>query len=125
MTVGAVVGFALLAAVAALVRFEASQRLNTESFPSGTLVVNVIAALGAGLLTSALTSPGELIAAVPDDVIATMVIGAALGSMSTYSAFAVEAAEMARSGAWTRAGSYVGITIVCTVGAAAIGLTVS
>jgi CrcB protein len=78
--------------------------------PRGTFAVNVVGsfvlgtALGAGTTTYALVGIGFC------------------GALTTFSTFALEAAESAEGRHWRRSGAYVVATLVACLGAAALGL---
>ncbi|MDE0653179.1 MAG: CrcB family protein [bacterium] len=103
------VGFLAAAGVATLLRVAASARLNLETFPYGTLAVNVVGSFALGLLAGA----GE--------VTAVIVASGALGSLTTFSTLAVETA-----GLWRiqrrRAVGYATASLVGGVAAAYLGV---
>ena len=100
----------MAAAAGAGVRFLAGRQLN-NAFPTGTLVVNLVASLALGIITAA-----------PDPVPAILGIGM-LGALSTWSTAAVEAAALARDGEGLMAAGYVGLTVTGGIVAAWVGLT--
>lgn len=110
---GTVVAFALVAAAAGLVRFTAARALNGGWLPWGTLSVNVA---GSALL-GALSSVGE-----PNS---TLVGVAGLGTLTTFSAFALEVHKLLVEHERARAAVYVAATVIATVGAAWAGLAVA
>jgi len=106
--------FVAAAAVAALARSGIAGRLN-GTFPAGTLVVNVTGSLALGVVAGAL-----------DGADAGLVVGTAfLGTFTTFSTFARDAADLALvRRRWGLATAYVVGTIAACVGAAWIGLVV-
>ncbi|MYI56729.1 MAG: CrcB family protein [Acidimicrobiia bacterium] len=103
------IGFLAAAGVATVLRVAASARLNRESFPWGTLAVNVTGAFALGLLAGA----GE--------VTTVILAGGALGSLTTFSTLAVEAVELWRRNR-RRAAVYVTASLVGGVAAAYLGV---
>ena len=103
------IGFLAAAGVATLLRVMASTRLNRETFPYGTLAVNVVGSFALGLLAGA----GQ----------ATMVILAsgALGSLTTFSTLAVETVDLWRRNRW-RAVGYAAASLAGGVAAAYLGV---
>ena len=78
------IGFLAAAGVATVLRVAVSARFNRESFPWGTLAVNVTGAFALGLLAGV----GEA---------ATVILASgALGSLTTFSTLAVETVELWR-----------------------------
>jgi len=101
------VGFLAAAGFATLLRAAVSARLNRESFPWGTLAVNVTGAFALGLLAGA----GEA---------TTLILaGGALGSLTTFSTLTVEIVELWRRSR-PRAAVYAAASLV--TGAAAVYL---
>lgn len=106
-----VIGFVAIAGAATLLRVLASARLNRESFPYGTLVVNIVGSFALGLLAGAGPT-------------ATVVLASgALGSLTTLSTLAVEAVELWHR-ARRRALGYVTASVVGGVAAAWGGIIV-
>lgn len=104
-------GFATLAAVGSLARWQAA-RYNRADWPLGTLLVNVVAAFTLGLLHEA--ADGSV-----------TVIGAGLlGSISTFSTVIRELTDTAESRP-IAAISYLGATVALGIGAAWIGIELS
>ena len=86
------------------------------AFPWGTLAVNVIGSAAVGLVGGWASRRG----AVPDAARHFFVIGFC-GGFTTFSAFSLQAVELAVLGAWARAGLYVVASVVLCVAAAGIG----
>ena len=105
------VGFLAAAAVATLLRVAASARLNRESFPYGTLAVNVVGSFALGLLAGA----GELTTVI--------LASGALGSLTTFSTLTVETAELWRRNR-RRAVGYAVASLVTGVAAVYLGTLV-
>ena len=103
------IGFLAAAGVATVLRVAVSARLNRESFPWGTLAVNVTGSFALGLLAGA----GEA---------TTLILaGGALGSLTTFSTLAVEIVELWRRSR-CRALTYAGASLVAGVAAAYLGV---
>ena len=103
--------FVVLAAVGALTRTLAGQRLNRQ-LPLGTLLVNVSGSFALGLLHGA---------APP---ILTAIGSGGLGAYTTFSSFARDAVALVEEGQRWWAGAYVAATCALTVAAAGAGLAV-
>ena len=100
---------AVAAAAGAILRYLAGRALN-DAFPTGTLLVNLVASLALGVVTAA-----------PDP--APLVVGVGLlGALSTWSTAAAETAAMARRGEGALAAGYVGLTATGGIVAAWFGL---
>ena len=106
------VGFALFGAAGALLRAEAGRRAN-RTFPTGTLVVNVIGALALGLL-SASSAPTLTVLGI-----------AGLGAMTTFSSFARDAVALIEERRMTAAVLYVLGTVGLGLTAAGAGLALA
>lgn len=100
---------ALAAGLGAVVRFVLADRLN-RSLPVGTLLVNLVASAGLGLVASA---PGP---------VATVVGVGALGALSTWSNAANEAAAMSREGHGALGLGYLALSLSSGILAAWFGL---
>jgi len=75
-------------AIGALSRYYVSGRLDTASFPTGTLAVNVIGSFALGLVT---------FLGVGNDVLLLVGVGAC-GSFTTFSSFSVETVRLWEEG---------------------------
>ena len=112
MSVGDVVVFVLVvvaAAVGAALRFVIGSRFNRE-FPTGTLLVNLVAAAGLGFVVAAA------------DPLPTIVGIGGLGALSTWSAAANEAGAMSRDGHGRLGLAYLALTVSTGILAAWFGL---
>lgn len=105
------IGFLAAAGVATVLRVAASARLNRESFPWGTLAVNVVGSFALGLLAGA----GEMTTVI--------LAGGALGSLTTFSTLAVEIVELWRRHRW-RAAAYAAVSLATGVAAVYLGALV-
>ena len=105
------VGFAVLAAVGAVARWQMA-RLNRTDWPAGTLVVNVVAAFVLGLLHD--TADGTL----------TVVGAGLLGSFSTFSTIVRELVDTAEPQP-RAAAMYLAVTVLLGIGAAWVGIELS
>ena len=102
---------ALGAAVGAPLRWWVSTRLDRDGrTPWGTLAVNVAGSLVLGLLSGS---------AADGDAVALLGTGFC-GGLTTYSAFAVQAAARGRAGA-----AYAALTVVGSLAACALGFWVA
>lgn len=105
------VAFAFAAAAGGLARWRMT-RLNRRPIPVGTLTVNVTGGFVAGL------------AAGVSATVAVVLVTAFLGSMSTFSTFAGELADLLDRRP-TAAAAYVTVTLLAGITAAWIGLSVA
>lgn len=89
-----------------------------ETFPWGTMAVNVTGAFGLGLLAGSAGRHG--LPALPEawPVAAT----GFLGSYTTVSSFSLQTLALAREGEWLRAAANTLLSLVLCLGAAAFGM---
>ncbi|WP_439576307.1 fluoride efflux transporter CrcB [Elioraea sp.] len=92
-----------------------------ETFPWGTMVVNVSGALAIGII-AALAAAG-LGRPVADHAWQLAVIGF-LGSYTTVSSFSLQTLALARDGDWRRAGANTALSLGLCPAAAALGLAI-
>ena len=90
-----------------------------ETFPWGTLVVNVSGAACIGVLGGLLLTP-EARAAGPSPVWIVLVVGV-LGSYTTVSSFSLQTLALMRTGEPMRAALNVGLSVVLCLSAATLG----
>ncbi|MEL6984128.1 MAG: CrcB family protein [Actinomycetota bacterium] len=112
MTVGdvaIVLAVIVAAGVGAVLRFLLAERLN-QDFPIGTLAANLAASAALGVAVSA------------PDVVATVLGIGALGSLSTWSTAANEAAAFSREDHGSLGIGYLALTVSSGILAAWIGL---
>src|SRR5579863_8555013 len=80
-----------------------------QTFPYGTLVINIAGSLAIGL-TAALTAPeGRLL--VPGDIRQFVMVGLC-GGFTTFSAFSLQTLTLAQDGEYVRAGLNIGGSVV-------------
>ena len=85
-----------------------------ETFPWGTLVVNVTGSLLIGLFAT-VTGPDGRVLVSP--VTRQFWIPGIFGGFTTFSAFSLQTLSLAQEGEWLRAGANVALTLVaCLVG---------
>lgn len=89
-----------------------------ETFPWGTMAVNVSGALAIGIV-AALAAGGGWAAA---DHVWRLVVSGFLGSYTTVSSFSLQTLALARDGEWRQAGANVALSIALCLSAAALGL---
>jgi fluoride exporter len=107
-----VLGFLACAVIGAWVRVGATVALNRWPLPIGTLTVNLVGSLVAGLLVAHLDGDGR-----------TILVTGGMGTLTTYSSFANEVRAMVDDRRLVLAAAYVTLTAVGTVGLAWVGLT--
>lgn len=96
--------------IGALLRYLVYQAVEGETFPFGTLAVNVVGSLVLGFVTFLEVGSAWLL----------FVGTGACGSFTTFSTFSVDTVQLAEEGNWSVAATYVGAN---TVGAlSAIGV---
>jgi CrcB protein len=106
-------------ALGALLRFgtvQLTRALFGVGFPLGTLVVNGLGCLAAGLVAAWLEARGE-----SAQRRAFLAIGL-LGGFTTFSAFGVETLALLREGRTAAALGYVALSLACGLGGVALGL---
>lgn len=89
-----------------------------QTFPWGTLFVNVTGSLIIGFAAALLAPDGRLLAS--PDTRAFILIGI-LGGFTTFSSFSLETLNLARDGEWLWAGANVTISMAVCLGAVYLG----
>ena len=89
-----------------------------ETFPWGTLLVNVSGALAIGILGGLAREPSSLFAR-PDSWL--FAVTGFLGAYTTVSSFSLQTLSLARDGEGTRAVLYVVFSVALALSAAALG----
>ena len=85
-----------------------------ESFPTGTLVVNVAGCLVIGLFVALTGTQGTLGASLLTRQFVTVGI---LGGFTTFSSFGLQTFDLAAKGEWFRAGLYAFLSFALCLGA--------
>lgn len=106
---------ALGGAAGALARYGVGLVVTAESWPWGTLAVNLVGSFFAGLLVE------WGAARLPDAVGAGLTVGL-LGGFTTFSALSVQTVELVRLDRPLAAAGYVAATMVLGLAAAGLGL---
>jgi CrcB protein len=89
-------------------------RLISETFPWGTLIVNIVGCSLIGFIATSTGAEGRVIVAPP--IRQFMMVGI-LGGYTTFSSFSLDTLNMARDGQWTKVAGYVlGSLVLCLVG---------
>ena len=98
----------------------AVQRLTDDPFPMGTLVVNITGSflLGA-ILRYAFDTPG-----LTPEWRAFLTVGLC-GGYTTFSTFSYETVALMEDGQWARAGTYVALSVLLSVGTTFLGVVAS
>lgn len=89
-----------------------------ETFPWGTMVVNVSGAFGIGVLAALARRQGLI--ALPEAW--PLAVTGFLGSYTTVSSFSLQTLALAREGEWQRAAGNVLLSLLLCLSAAALGL---
>jgi CrcB protein len=85
-----------------------------ETFPWGTLVVNVTGSLAIGFVATVTGPDGRLLVS---PVTRQFLMPGVLGGFTTFSSFSLQTMSLAQDGEWLRAGGNVALSIVlCLVG---------
>lgn len=92
-------------------------RLLGETFPWGTLFVNVTGSLAIGALAAVIPEDGRMLF-VPD-ARALLMVGIC-GGFTTFSSFSIEVVNLLRNGAWAPAIGYVIASVVLCLAATAL-----
>jgi len=98
----------------------AVQRMAGGTFPVGTLVVNITGSflLGA-ILRYAIDTPG-----LTPEVRALLTVGFC-GGYTTFSTFSYETVALMEDGEWTRAATYLALSVLLSIAATVLGLIVA
>jgi len=96
----------------------ASLRLLGPGWPWGTFAANVLGGLAMGLLVGWLAMRAQ-----GSEAIRLFVAVGVLGGFTTFSAFSLETMLMIERGDWLPATAYALVSVVVSVGALALGLT--
>ena len=89
-----------------------------ETFPWGTLLINVSGAFVIGIFGALARDPASLLAR-PDPWL--FAVTGFLGAYTTVSSFSLQTLALARDGEQVRAGGYVIISVALSLAAAALG----
>lgn len=114
MTGVVIITFAAAAVLGAWLRVGLAATLNRPSFPTGTLVTNVLGSFVAGVASVRL-----------DGSLATVATIGALGAFTTFSTFANEIADDVGGRRLGRACGYGAATVVGAIGAAVVGIALA
>jgi CrcB protein len=112
---------ALGSALGGMARYWSSGLIAThvgETFPVGTLVVNVLGSFIIGFIATLTAPDGRLF--VSSDTRVFFLIGIC-GGFTTFSSFSIQTLEMLRDGEWLRAGAYIALSVVLCLVAVWLG----
>jgi CrcB protein len=93
-----------------------------ETFPWGTLVVNVLGSFLIGFVAT-LTGPDGRVLVSP--VTRQFWMPGVFGGFTTFSAFSLQTLNLAQEGEWARAGAYMGLSLVLCLLAVWLGALVA
>jgi fluoride exporter len=116
MSLGIAVWVALGGALGSVARYWCSgivARWMGETFPWGTLIVNVAGSLLIGFIATVSGTDGRLL--IPPEARQFMMVGI-LGGYTTFSSFSLQTLTLARDGEWLLAGAnIVGSIVLCLI----------
>ena len=114
MSVAITLWVALGSAIGGVARYWCSgivASLVGETFPWGTLIVNVVGSFLIGLIATVSGTDGRFI--IPAEARQFMMVGI-LGGFTTFSSFSLQTLTLARDGQWLLAGAnIVGSVVLC------------
>ena len=119
--IGGFISVALGSVLGALARYFVSgfvARRVGETFPYGTLLINVTGAFVIGVFGDLAADKASLLAE-PDPWL--FAVTGFLGAYTTVSSFSLQSLSLARDGEGGRAVLYVGLSVALSLGAAALG----
>ncbi len=111
-------------AIGAMLRYGAglaALRLWGDNFPWGTLVVNISGSLAIGLIAGYLL----LLTHEWQETMRLFVIVGVLGGFTTFSAYALDSVIMLQKGDYLPAVAYIGGTVIFSILATALGLSIA
>lgn len=111
-------------AIGAMLRYGAglaALRLWGDNFPWGTLVVNISGSLAIGLIAGYLL----LLTHEWQETMRLFVIVGVLGGFTTFSAYALDSVIMLQKGDYLPAAAYIGGTVIFSILATALGLSIA
>lgn len=111
-------------AIGAILRYGvglAALRLGWANFPWGTLAVNISGSLLIGLITGYLLSLSNEL----QETMRLFVIIGVLGGFTTFSAFALDSIILLQKGEYLPAAAYIGGSVLFSILATALGLTIA
>lgn len=114
-----VAGGGAIGAVARFAVVRMSTALFGPSFPLGTLIVNVLGSLVAGVLFVRLT---ELVGESADPTLRSLLVVGFLGAFTTFSAFSVDTLQLLEKTGIAAAGWNIALNVVLCLAACALGL---
>jgi CrcB protein len=79
-----------------------------ETFPWGTLIINILGSLVIGLFATLTGPDGRYIVGT---TARQFVMVGLCGGFTTFSAFSLQTLNLARDGEWFRAGAYIGLSV--------------
>jgi CrcB protein len=93
-----------------------------ETFPLGTLVVNITGCFVIGLFAGLTGTEGRLLVSPP---LRQFVMLGVLGGYTTFSSFGLQTLNLAREGEWFRAGANAGLSFILCLLAVWLGHVVA
>src|SRR5436305_3843212 len=85
-------------------------RLIGETFPWGTLIVNIVGSFVIGFFATLTGPDGRVYVGSTARNFVTIGI---CGGYTTFSSFSIQTLNLLQDGEWLRAGAYIGLSVVC------------
>jgi CrcB protein len=89
-----------------------------ETFPWGTILVNIVGSFVIGLVATLTGPDGRVL--VPSDA-RTFIMAGLCGGFTTFSSFSLQTLNLVRDGDWARAAANVGLSVVLCLAAVTAG----
>ena len=96
----------------------AAERAWGDTFPWGTLIINVVGSFVIGIFFTLTSATGVVPASLN---VRLFVMTGLCGGFTTFSAFSLQSVQLMRSGEWGPAIAYVAGSVLLCLGAAALG----
>jgi fluoride exporter len=96
-------------------------RLIGESFPWGTLIVNVVGSFVIGAFAALTVSEGRFL--IPSDIRIFVTVGFC-GGYTTFSSFSVQTLALMREGEWVASAANIGLSVILCIAAVWLGQVV-